>query len=993
MTKTKSEIKREAKKFVNDWQGKGEEIRDDVKFWNELLKVLGVDNPMDIIEKQYPVKSDNSQLRIDIYIKSCKVVIEQKGVNVDLDKKEKQSDTVLLTPLGQARRYYDLLDKPLQGRYYIACNFKEFRIIDTYDKQAGYNSILLTDLPDKIANLNFLAEAYTDESLKKKRERDENISKTASDFISNLYSELKTQYKKPSANDLHSLNVFCVRIVFCLFADDAGLFDNEQFRNFLSSYKANKLQEKFSILFNFLATNENKRKELDNYVDKTIKSFPYVNGGLFEDDKNYTTPKVTDKVYKMLTEQAYNLKIRGTDNNYYWRMISPTNFGCIFESTINKDIRDSGGMHYTTPENIHRVIEPLFLNDLRNELVDIINMPTDELAEQRKRNGALEEFRNKLSMLRFLDPACGSGNFLSETFIQLRKLEMQAMQYISDFERQTTLINHQGKSEFDLCKVQISQFYGIEIDDFAVSVARTAMWISECQMLKEEGDQLNQKIKTLPLKSNNNIVKADALLIDWNSILKPKRRSKNNPMYYVIGNPPFQGAKKMKGDQRKGLLHAMPSIIEAKKVWDRQGTLDFVCAWYAKTAEYMQGKNLEAAFVSTNSITQGEQEAPLWYPLINHYNVHILFAWKTFKWINEANSQASVSCVIIGLFNGKKGSRNCHLYRDDNDFIESKNINGYLMPKDDIFIWSRSKPLCNVPEIGIGNKPVDDGNYLFSENEKTNFIHEEPQSIKYFHRWYGAKEFLHNIKRYVLYLKDCDPHELNSMPKCMERVLAVENYRKDSQRGKDTQKLSKTPRKFHVENIPESDYMIIPRHSSENYTYIPMGYLSKDDYSGDAVQVLPNVSKPMFAVLESSLNMYWTAIIGGKIKSDYRYSKEVIHNNFPWPDLQSVQETLTSTANAILNVRNKYAGSDFSELYNDLTMPEELRKAHENNDKAVAKAFGFDLNIMSEEDIVMELAHRSMKLTAKLENQSKKKKSPKHIKTRKMKKQKNFTDK
>ena len=603
----------------------------------------------------------------------------------------------------------------------------------------------------------------------------------------------------------------------------------------------------------------------------------------------------------------------------------------MFESTLNPNTRRSGGMHYTSIENIHKVIDPLFLNDLRQELDTIL-----EEKVERQRQKKLDAYQDKLASLTFLDPACGSGNFLTETYLSLRRLENEVIR-----ER------HHGQSFFsfdaeNIIKVSIQQFYGIEINDFAVAVATTALWISEAQMLRETERIIKHEIDFLPLKSYTNIHEGNALRMDWQSLVPAN-------LNYIMGNPPFVGARMMSSEQKQDVL----DIFGEK--WKNVGNLDYVCCWYKKAAELMKDKpQARAALVSTNSICQGEQVANLWQPLMAD-GLQVNFAHRTFRWDSEATLKAHVHCVIVGFsyFDNKE-----RLIYDADKTIKVGNINGYLIDAPNVFIESRQHPVCNVPEIGIGNKPIDGGFYLFSEEERDEFIKTEPISIAYFRPFLGATEFLHNTPRYCLWLGNCSPAELRKMPHCLERIAAVREYRLSSNSA-GTRKLADTPTRFHVENMPETTYILVPRHSSENRRYVPMGFLSPDILTSDAVQIIPDATLYHFGILESNVHMAWMRAVCGRLEMRYRYSKDVVYNNFPWPNPTNEQKArIEETAQAILDARALYPDSSLADLYDELTMPSELRTAHQNNDRAVMHAYGFDVKTMTESLCVAELFKR-----------------------------------
>lgn len=958
-----SEIRKAAKAFVNRWAGKGKERQDDKTFWEDLLEdVFGVSKSRYEIEVQRPVKFDGTTKYIDVYLKASKVVIEQKSHDVNLDLEEKQSDGTPLTPIDQGIRYFEKMDKPDSGRYVIACNFQEFRIWDSYHKNAPKRIIPLKDLPKRWKELLFIVEPYSDVSVQKDEKREKSISSTASEYVRDLYKALVAANKKGNKEDQQSLNVFCVRIVFCLYAEDAGLFDDAQYSTFLNKYSADELNEKFTALFQWLDTDVKERTKLANMVDKIIRQFPYVNGGLFKFTKEYKTPIIDENVRNHLL-RAWDLVVKGSKEKekFTWDEISPTNFGCIFESTVAKDVRDSGGMHYTTPTNIHRVIDPLFINDLTVELDTILHMPSETKKEKDAQYGLLETYRKKLASLRFFDPACGSGNFLTEVYKSLHELELKAIV-------QELNLNYYTRTDTtDPCMVHINQFFGIEIDHFAASVARASMWIAECQMLQETEKVLHWELEPLPLEKNDNILCDDALLTDWEDFVKRRATSPT----YIISNPPFQGYSKMTKEQKASLNCAMPNKIGNKKVWRNQGKMDFVCAWYAKAAEYMsEKKNVKCALVSTNSITQGEQVALLWKPLAQYYNLHISFAWKTFRWYNEADDMAHVHCVIIGFGKQKKGEK-CHIYQEGAHVVEASNINGYLMGAEDFFIESRSEPLGKVSAMMKGSIPVDGGNLIMSTEEYDALVSEEPWANRYVRILMGAREFLHNEKRYCLWFtEEPSANELEEMPLVKKRIKATEEFREKSKKAA-TVELADESYRFMEVRQPNQKYILVPRHSSEKRKYIPMGFVDPSIICTDANLVIPAPSHWLFGILQSRIHMAWVKYVCGRLESRFRYSAKIVYNNFPWKDLDEEQKTdIERTAKEILNAR-KADGSSLASQY-DL-LKGRLSKAHKENDIVVAKAYGIDLN-MSDEDIAIELMRRSVKLAKSKEKKKKKRK-------------------
>lgn len=699
-----------------------------------------------------------------------------------------------------------------------------------------------------------------------------------------------------------------------MFHDYLAKFDENTFRNALIS------------LFNILNQPEDKR---DPYLDPDLLAFPYVNGGLFA-EQNIEIPRLNPFIRDIILEKAS----RGFD----WSKISPTIFGSVFESTLNPETRRAGGMHYTSIENIHKVIDPLFLNDLRDEFDQIKAIKTEKI-----RNNKLEAFQNKLANIEFLDPAAGSGNFLTETYISLRKLENEAIK--TRFGDQIFM----GDVENPI-KVSLDQFYGIEINDFAVTVVKTALWISEDQMMKETEEIIHANIDFLPLKSYANIVEGNALRMDWEEVID------KNDLNYIMGNPPFVGARIMNSDQKKDINH----IFGTK--WKNKGDLDYVSAWFKVAADYITETKIKVGFVATNSVSQGQSVANLWKPLVND-GIQIDYAHTTFKWNSESTTKANVYCVIIGF---SKYSDGDYKYIFENDKAKIVNhINPYLVEAKDVFIENRTKPICDVPEIGIGNQPIDGGYYLFKKDEMEEFVKKEPLSKKWFKKWYGSKEFIDKNPRYCLLVKDCPPDELRKMPLVVDRVRAVKEYRLKSSR-KSTLKLAEYPTRFQVENFPTNKYIVIPSISSERRKYVPIGFLDPDSLSSNRNHIIDSDDIYLFGILISNVHMGWMRAVCGRLEMRYNYSKKIVYNNFPWPAPTVEQkQKIEKTGQAILDARNLYPTSSLADLYDELTMPVELRRAHQENDKAVMEAYGFDWRTMTESECVAEL----MKMYQDLVNQ------------------------
>lgn len=899
---TTAQQQQAARNFAAYWKDKGYEKGESQPFWLSLLRdVYGVEHPEQFIQFEEQVHLDHTSF-IDGTIPATHVLIEQKGLGKDLNKPIKQSDGALLNPFEQAKRYILELPVSQHPRWVVTCNFSTFYVYDMERPRGEPKIIELANLEKEYYRLQFLVDAGN-EHLKREME----VSIAAGEIVGLLYDAFYKQYANPeSEHSLKSLNKLCVRLVFCLYAEDAGIFGHHgMFHDYLKGFDTRGLRKGLVDLFRVLDT---KLQDRDPYLkddNPELAAFPYVNGGLFGDE-NIEIPPFTDEIRNLLLEKA--------SENFNWSEISPTIFGAVFESTLNPETRRSGGMHYTSIENIHKVIDPLFLDELKAELDEICANPVE-----RTRTAKLRVFQRKLASLTFLDPACGSGNFLTETYLSLRRLENKILVKLS--HGQVTMYS---ASESPI-QVSISQFYGIEINDFAVTVAKTALWIAESQMMKETEKILLVPLEFLPLKTNAFIVEGNALRVDWESVV-PKSK-----LNYIMGNPPFVGARLMGKEQKADVNTIFPE-------WKNAGNLDYVCCWYKKAADIMQGTSVRSALVSTNSVSQGESVANLWKPLFDA-GVHIDFAYRTFRWDSEAKIKAHVHCVIIG-FSVAASSTPKKLF-DGDRYQVANNINGYLLDGENVFVESRSKPICNVPEIGIGNKPIDGGFYLFEKEEMEDFIKKEPSSKKYFRPWYGSREFINQKPRYCLWLGECTPAELKAMPHCMERVKAVREYRLASP-SPGTVKLADKPTRFHVENMPSGRYIVIPQVSSERRRYIPMGYMDNSVLCSDKVRILPNGNLYEFGILESNVHMAWVRATCCRLKSDYSYTVNDVYNNFIWPAPTEQQKAkIEQTAQAILDARALYPDSSLADLYDDLTMPPELRKAHQANDRAVMDAYGF----------------------------------------------------
>ena len=1043
-----------AANFARQWKGRGYERGEAQLFWIELLtQVFGVKEPSSFIRFEEQVKVDTTNF-IDAHIPSTRVLIEQKSLDKDPRHPIAQSNGTHLTPFEQARRYVLGLPLSAHPRWIVVCNFREFLVYDMERPNAEPESILLENLGREYYRLSFLVDSRS-EALRRELE----VSVEAGNIIGAIYDALVAAppATMSQAGYLHALNTFCVRLVFCFYAEDAGVFRRNQFHDYLIRFHSQDFRQALIQLFDVLATPPERR---DPFLEPALAAFPYVNGGLFASGSAApgsagaspapiaaSAAKVSGEVptkamtldageapafpggqtptrdageapalpafpaHRILIPpislRAKTLILERASAEFDWSEISPTIFGAVFESTLNPETRRAGGMHYTAIENIHRVIDPLFLNDLRSEFAQILSEKVE-----RKRRRQLDAFQERLASLRFLDPACGSGNFLTETYLSLRRLENEVIR--ERYRGQAFL----GFEEVNPIKVSIHQFFGIEVNDFAVTVAKTALWISEAQMLAETERIISRDLDFLPLKTYTNILEANALQTAW-----PKAD-------YVIGNPPFVGARMMTAEQKQDVID-----IFGKK-WKNVGNLDYVCCWYKKAADLMQAHPLtRTAFVSTNSITQGEQVAALWKAL----PISILFAHRTFRWDSEASLKAHVHCVIIGFgaaLTGYAGvspatiaasaAKECGeasagapisagetpaypVIFDGDKAMPARHINAYLMDAPDVFVESRKTALCEVPQMVYGSKPTEGGNLFITSAERDEILRREPGLQPFIRPTMGAEEFIKGKARYVLWLKEATPSTISHSPELRRRVEAVRAMRLASPK-EATRQCAQTPWLFQEDRQPPSGhYLLVPRVSSERRRYVPIGFMSANVIASDAVQIIPHATLYHFGVLTSSVHMAWMRAVCGRLETRYRYSKDVVYNNFPWPHRSagipgsagaspaqgngaaltgyagvspatiaasaakecgeasagapiSAGETpaypvkaaalpggIAATAQAILDARALYPDSSLADLYDELTMPPELRRAHAANDRAVLAAYGLPPNATDDE--------------------------------------------
>ena len=929
---TAIEQQKAAREFAQQWQGKGNEKSDTHSFWFQLLRqVFGVENPEQYVEVEKPVSLDHTSY-IDVYIPSTKVLIEQKSIDKDLNKGYKQSDDQTLTPYQQAKRYANELPRSEHPKWIITCNFQEFHIHDMDRPHDAPLVVLLKDLEKDYYLLKILVDEK-DEHLKREME----VSFKAGNLVGIIYDKLLEQYiDKDSVATLKSLNILCVRLVFCLYAEDANLFGSKTaFHDYLAQFPANQLRRALIDLFQVLDTPPEQR---DPYLDETLQRFPYVNGGLFS---TTTTAGGAPIVIPQFTDELKQLLLDKASADFDWSEISPTIFGAVFESTINPETRRSGGMHYTSIENIHKVIDPLFFNDLKAEFATIKAIQQDKQQRQR-----LDAFQDKLASLTFFDPACGSGNFLTESYVSLRRLENQVI-----------ALRNKGQAVIgdfaNPIKVNIHQFYGIEINDFAVSVATTALWIAEQQMLQETEKIASFKVNALPLKSYHNIVEGNALRIDWSEVIAPEK------LNYIMGNPPFVGKKEQSKEQKEDVFN-----IFGKK-WKGIGNIDYVACWYLKAVQLMQkNEDIRAAFVSTNSITQGEQVATLWQPLFEQYGIHFNFTYRTFRWDSEADIKAHVHCVIIGFSLSSASDYSLKtIYLSDNQTIQAANINGYLMDAPNVFIGGRTSPICNVPEMLYGSMPIDDGHLILEAEDVEKLFKENTNNSRFIRQYVGGAELIKGTKRWCLWLQGVSPVDLLKSPFVLDRIEQTRAFRLSSDRPQ-TLKAADTPYLFGEIRQPDTNMLVVPKVSSETRRYIPISFVDKQTIVNGSALIIPDASLYAFGVLMSNVHNSWMRAVAGRLETRYQYSANIVYNNFPWPNPTNEQKArIEQTAQAILDARSKYADCSLANLYSDkMYLFPELLTAHRDNDAAVMAAYSFDIK-MSEPECVAELFKMYQELT------------------------------
>jgi hypothetical protein len=896
-----NEIRSRAYEFANEWADEKSENAEAKSFWDGFFNVFGITRKR-LASFEVPVKKGENQSGfIDLFWKGV-LIVEHKSRGRDLDKAYKQ-----------ALDYFPGIKERDLPQYVLVSDFERFRLFDLVNNEQ--NDFTLPELPQKISLSGFIA-GYQTRSFGQQ----DPVNIQAAEKLGKLHDLLKE-----SGYDGHQLEVLLVRMLFCLFAEDTGIFDKNTFREYLelrTSEDGSDMGMHLAKLFQVLDTAPERRTKT---LDEQIALFPYVNGQLFAE---------------ILPSSDFDRKMRDALLDCCaidWSRISPAIFGSLFQSIMDTTARRNLGAHYTSETNILKLIRPLFLDDLWKEFDKV----------KRSRN-QLFEFLKKLTTLNFFDPACGCGNFLVIAYRELRLLELEVLRHVRQNDQLMLDV-------FQLVGVNVDQFHGIEIEEWPARIAELAMWLTDHQMNLKVSEEFGQYFIRLPLKKAPHIVHGNALKIDWNDVIPAHRLS------YLLGNPPFVGSKLLNDTQRAEMVAVFHDAKGA-------GVLDYVACWYRKAVEYMvENPAVRTAFVSTNSITQGEQVGILW-PNLFQRGVRLHFAHRTFQWNSEARGKAAVHCVIIGF--GLQDVAEKWLFdydtpKSEPHAVRANNINPYLVDGPDVVLQSRTKPISSVPEIGIGNKPIDGGNYLFTTEERDAFLRLEPAAEKWFRRWLGSDEFINGYERWCLWLGECPPDELRRLPEVLKRVDAVRKVRLES-KSAPTRKIADTPTRFHVENMPKGVYLLIPRHSSESRLFIPIGFISSENLSGDANLIISDATPYHFGILSSTIHNAWMRAVCGRLKSDYRYSSGIVYNNFPWPEPSDRQQAaIEAAAQGVLAARAKFTTSTLADLYAPLTMPPELVKAHQSLDRAVDAAYG-KTNFKTEAERVAFLFERYQKLAAPL---------------------------
>jgi type II restriction/modification system DNA methylase subunit YeeA len=910
-----NEIKDRALRFSKEWADTHNEEADAKPFLVEFFNVFGISSKKVSTFEHRVKKLDEKDGYIDLLWKGT-ILIEMKSRGKNLDK-----------AYQQAKDYLHGLKQHELPKYILISDFENFRLYDLEEEKTV--EFKLTELVNNVQHFGYIL-GYQ----KKVYKAEDPANIKAAELMGKLHDRLKE-----IGYDGHPLEVYLVRLLFCLFAEDTTIFNKQQFQDYIEqrtnvdgSDLASKLQELFQVL------NTSKEKRFKN-IDEQLAEFPYVNGKLFEEPLPIAS--FDTKMRQALLECCF----------LDWSKISPAIFGSMFQSVMNPTERRNLGAHYTSEKNILKLIKPLFLDDLWKEFESI-----------KGNKNKLPEFHKKISTLKFLDPACGCGNFLVITYRELRLLEIEILRSL----------NKTGQGFLDVREIiwlDVDMMSGIEYEEFPARIAEVAMWLIDHQMNMLISNEFGQYFIRLPLKKAANIVHGDALQKDWESIV-PK-----SELSFILGNPPFIGSKIMKQNQRDEIVKQFDNV-------EGSGILDYVTGWYIKAAKYIQDTKIKVAFVSTNSIVQGEQTSILWGQMFNKYKIKIHFAHRTFKWSNEAKGNAAVYCVIVGFASYDTNNKSIFEYEDikgEAHELKVKNINPYLIDAKDIFITKRTNPLCNVPKMYKGSQPTDGGNFLFTEEEKNEFLKKEPKAKKFIKPLISAHEFINGEKRFCLWLVDAEPSELKQMPHLINRIDGVKQMRLKSSK-QATIKWANQPTLFTENRQPKSDYILIPSHSSENRNYIPIGFMSKDNILNNSCLSVPNATLFHFGILTSTMHMVWLKNLCGRIKSDYRYSNEIVYTNYPWPETLTDKQikAIETASQKVLDARLEFPKSSLSDLYDPLTMPQKLAKAHQELDKAVDLAYRSQ-QFTSEANRMVFLFELYEKYTADLFTKEKLKKTKKII--------------
>ncbi len=865
-----NEIKDRALIFAKEWKGESRERAEKDTFWNDFFNVFGISRRR-VATFEEPVKKlGGKQGFIDLFWKGT-LLVEQKSKGKDLTK-----------AFEQATDYFPGIKEYELPKYILVSDFERFKLYDLDEKTE--HEFHIKDFHKNVKLFGFIA-GYQKRTYKE----EDPVNIKAAYHMGKLHDLLDE-----SGYQGHSLEVFLVRLLFCLFADDTGIFQKDGLRFLIEERTKEDGSDLGAILAQFFQVLNTPRDNRLKNLDESLNQFPFVNGKLFEET---------------LPIAAFNRKMRDIlleAGALDWGKISPAIFGSMFQSVMNLKERRNLGAHYTSEKNILKLIKPLFLDELHIEF--------NKIKGNAKK---LQEFHKKLSTLKFLDPACGCGNFLVIIYRELRLLELEILRII--YKRQ--MVTHIET----IIWLDVDQFYGIEYDEWPARIAEVALWLMDHQMNLRVSEEFGHYFARLPLKKSAKIVNGNALRLNWEEII-PK-----SDLSYILGNPPFIGSKFLNKNQRTEMAAVFDCVKNGK-------ILDYVSAWYLKASQFIEGTQIKTGFVSTNSITQGEQVSVLWGELLNKYKIKIHFAHTTFKWSNEAKGKAAVYCVIVGFANFDTTNKKLFTYSDikgEPDELIVKNINPYLANAKDLLITRQSKPINNVPKMAFGNMPLDGGSFLFTNEEKEQFVMKEPKSHKFFFPLISAREFLNKKKRWCLWLVDISPQELRTMPKVLERVEAVKQFRLASI-APSTQKHAATPTLFRDRNRPDT-FIVVPRVSSENRKYIPMGFFNKNSIVGDTMLAIPNGTFYNFGVLMSEMHMAWVKYTCGRLENRFRYSKDVVYNNYPWPKEPNAKnkKKVKEKSQKVLDVRAEFTKSSLADLYDPLTMPPKLVKAHQELDKAV----------------------------------------------------------